>query len=298
MNEVTVILNNIEETEIPRASGEVSVILRDTLESTVETIAQIGLPGDKGLKGDPGSMGAQGPIGPSGPQGPPGADSTVPGPQGPQGDIGPPGPQGPTGADSTVQGPSGPPGNTGPAGPPGADSTVPGPQGPPGSTGATGSTGPQGNPGPAGPQGPPGADAPDAYPKILRAQIGPASQVNGITGAAVIGSGTGGFSDIVTDPTHRYRITASVEFYNSGSSAGWIGCDIARNGSRIIQIKYNYSANVNYWEQGTRVILEQGDGAAHYWQIITVGNAPGQNTFPPNKSFLMVEDLGPNYNIP
>jgi hypothetical protein len=157
MKSVTVVLNQVDETEINDRSGEVSVVLRDTLEASVGAVANVGLSGPPGAEGPPGPRGVAGPPGPEGPPGdpggpegppgpagPPGADSTVPGPPGATGPQGPQGDPGPPGADSTVPGPvgpEGPPGPEGPQGPPGADSTVPGPPGP------EGPEGPQGEPG-------------------------------------------------------------------------------------------------------------------------------------------------------
>lgn len=233
-----------------------------------------GNPGIQGPAGPQGQQGLQGPPGSTGATGPPGAASTVPGPQGPEG---PPGQDGPAG----IQGPQGPIGNTGAQGPTGA-------QGAPGAPGATG------------PQGPAGPAAPNPYPIILRAIRGPAAAISGAgSGTVVLGTGTGGFSNIVTQVGNRYRICASVQCFCTGTPS-LVGANLFRDGVQVAIIGNYYNLGVNQWARFTIDYLEDGDGNAngHFWQIITsVGGSSLFNT-QANNAAITVEDLGPNFNTP
>ena len=179
INEVTVIIEKLDDTYIIRNYNDVAVTLRDQLEESIDITTQAGLPGADGPPGPPGPKGSTGPSGSQGPPGPPGEPGTPggpPGPEGPEGppgDIGttgPPGPEGPEGPEGPI-GPEGPKGDTGdpggpvgpegPAGPPGPEGPI-GPIGPSGADGADGTDGIDGATGPPGPQGLPGIDGEDS----------------------------------------------------------------------------------------------------------------------------------------
>lgn len=162
MNEVIVILNQDEETTILDNAGDVSVVLRDTLEAEVGVVSQVGLPGADGPPGPAGPRGVAGPPGPEGPAGDPGGPVGPAGPQGDPGPVGPIGPQGSPGSNGTdgAPGATGPPGPEGPIGPEGPKGDTGDPGGPPGPEGPTGPPGADGAPGPAGPPGVDGAPGP------------------------------------------------------------------------------------------------------------------------------------------
>ena len=131
-------------------------------------------------------------------------------------------------------------------------------------------------------------------PRVIARNFGPAANVNcGTAATTIIGTGTGGWPNVVTQVGRQYLVRASAGGFQNQAQTGIASLNLFRDGVSLPPPIANVGALSNgQWISGMIQRIENGDGNAHFWQIMGSVSA-GNILIGVNQAHIIVEDIGP-----